>query len=249
MTAEPTRIQTAFGLVRCAGLSAVPVYRVGYKPDPWGWTPWEFADAHGRFTGRWDDPAGIWRTLYVGSSALACYLEVLAVFRADPVASSDMDDIVVDDADDLYPTVTPGQIPREWCAPRLFCSAQLSGWFVVIGHHETLPTLRRQFLSTAKECGFDDLDAGAIRDAKHRRLTQAISAWVYTLATPQGHPVTGIQFGSRHGDELTLLAVYERSASTPSPPEITNHSEPLEITEQDPDLAEAMRILHLTWTT
>lgn len=26
-------------------------------------------------------------------------------------------------------------------------------------------------------------------------------------------------------------------------------SGPLEITEQDPDLAEAMRILHLTWTT
>jgi len=33
---------------------------VGYKPDPWQWTSWEFAGEHGRFTGRWvafDGPA------------------------------------------------------------------------------------------------------------------------------------------------------------------------------------------------
>ncbi|MGH3551965.1 MAG: RES domain-containing protein, partial [Mycobacterium sp.] len=96
---------------------------MGYKPDPWHWTPWEFADEHGRFTGRWDDPAGIWRTLYVGSSALACYLEVLAVFRADPVAARDIDDIAIDDADDLYPTVHAGELPRTWCESRLICSA------------------------------------------------------------------------------------------------------------------------------
>lgn len=31
-----------------------------------------------RFTGRWDDPDGIWRTLYVGASRLVCCLEMLA---------------------------------------------------------------------------------------------------------------------------------------------------------------------------
>jgi hypothetical protein len=101
MPAGAVRIETVFGLVHCSRVDALPVYRVGYKPDPWHWTPWAFADEHGRFTARWDDPAGIWRTLYVGSSALACYLEILAVFRADPVAARDMDDIAVDDADDL----------------------------------------------------------------------------------------------------------------------------------------------------
>jgi hypothetical protein len=247
MPAEAVRIETVFGVVRCCRVDALPVYRVGYKPDPWHWTPWEFANEHGRFTGRWDDPAGVWRTLYVGSSALACYLEVLAVFRADPVAARDLDDIAVDDAADRYPTVRPGELPRAWCESRLICSAELSGCFVLIGHYETLPTLRRQFLPAAKECGLQDLDAAAIRDSSHRGLTQAMSAWVYTLSTPDGEPTTGIQFDSRHGDQLTLWAIYERSASTASPPEITNYSETLDITEQDPDLTEAMRIHHLTW--
>ncbi len=247
MPAEAVRIETAFGLVHCSRVDGLPVYRVGYKPDPWHWTPWEFADEHGRFTGRWDDPAGIWRTLYVGSSALACYLEVLAVFRADPVAARDIDDIAIDDADDLYPTVHAGELPRTWCESRLICSAELSGWFVLVGHYETLPTLRRQFLAMAKECGLQDLDAAAIRDGKHRRLTQAISAWVYTLSILDGEPTTGIQFDSRHGDQLTLWAIYERSASTASPPEITNYREARDITEQDADLTEAMRAHDLMW--
>ena len=247
MPAEPIRIATVFGPVHCSRVDALPVYRVGYKPDPWHWTPWEFADEHGRFTGRWDDPAGIWRTLYrgvVGASLLsrgACSFS-----RADPVAARDMDEITVDDADDLYPTIRAGELPRAWCESRLICSAELSGCFVLIGHYETLPTLRQQFLPTAKECGLPDLDAAAIRDSKHRRLTQAISAWVYTLTTRDGEPTTGIQFNSRHGDQLTLWAIYERSAST-HPPEITNYVEPQGITEHDPDLTEAMRIHHLTW--
>jgi hypothetical protein len=29
----------------------VIVYRVGYAPDPFAWTPWQYAEA-GRFTGR-----------------------------------------------------------------------------------------------------------------------------------------------------------------------------------------------------
>ncbi|MBS9531987.1 RES domain-containing protein [Mycobacterium sp. M1] len=70
-------IQTASGPLRYHHISDTGVYRVGYPVGPWSWTPWEYAD-HGRFDGRWDDPDGIWRTLYVGSSALVCYLEVLA---------------------------------------------------------------------------------------------------------------------------------------------------------------------------
>ena len=34
--------------------------------------------------GRWDDPDGVWRTLYCGTSALACYLEVCAFARPSP---------------------------------------------------------------------------------------------------------------------------------------------------------------------
>jgi hypothetical protein len=41
------------------------VWRVGYRPEPWTWTPWQYAE-NGRFNGRWDDPDGNYRTLYTG---------------------------------------------------------------------------------------------------------------------------------------------------------------------------------------
>jgi len=57
------------------------VWRVGYRPDPWAWTPWQYAGETGCFPGRWDDPRGWFRTIYAGRELLACLLEVLARFR------------------------------------------------------------------------------------------------------------------------------------------------------------------------
>ena len=73
------------------------VWRVGHSPDPWAWTPWQYAHA-GRFGGRWDDPDGRWRTQYAGHSTLACYLEVLAVFQPDPTLAAELDAITEDPA-------------------------------------------------------------------------------------------------------------------------------------------------------
>lgn len=75
-------IATASGALACDDAAGHVVWRVGYVPEPWAWTPWQYA-TDGRFTGRWDDPDGVWRTLYVADTRLACYLEVLAAFRAD----------------------------------------------------------------------------------------------------------------------------------------------------------------------
>lgn len=47
------------------------VWRVGHQQSPWDFTPWEFATA-GRFDGRWDDPDGVWRSLYVAETELGC---------------------------------------------------------------------------------------------------------------------------------------------------------------------------------
>ena len=65
--------------------AAEQVWRVGFKPEPWAWSGWEWAGADGRFHGRWDDRQGNFRTIYAGSTLLACLLEVLAgsgAFRA-----------------------------------------------------------------------------------------------------------------------------------------------------------------------
>ena len=69
----------------------------------------------GRFIGRWDDPAGEWRAIYVGATRVACYLEVLASFRPDPTLEAEMGDIDSDDDADEFPTISPGRLDYGWC--------------------------------------------------------------------------------------------------------------------------------------
>ena len=72
------------------------VWRVAYRPDPWTWVPWQY----GPFTGRFDDAQGQFRVLYTGSTRLACYLEVIAQFRPDPLLLAEMEAITGDPQDD-----------------------------------------------------------------------------------------------------------------------------------------------------
>ncbi|MFD6893621.1 hypothetical protein ACFWB0_03605 [Rhodococcus sp. NPDC060086] len=105
--ADRTSVPTSRGDVCCAQVRGAIAYRVGYPPTSWEWTPWEFA-TDGRFTGRWDDPAGVWRTLYVG------------------------------DDEDEFPTIAPGRVPRSWMSTRVTGSGAISGWFVVPGDAESV---------------------------------------------------------------------------------------------------------------
>lgn len=67
-------LETPQGPISNIERRSTPIYRVGYAPNPWEWTPWQYA-TDGRFAGRWDDPDGVWCTVYCATSALACYLE------------------------------------------------------------------------------------------------------------------------------------------------------------------------------
>jgi hypothetical protein len=236
---------TEFGPVRCASLDREDIHHVGYQPSPWNWAAWEHSQ-RGRFRGRWDDPAGNWRAIYGGTSAIACYFEVLAPFRPDPALATDMDVIDSDDDADAFPTIPPGQLPHDWCEPRLICSGQLSGCFALPGHHETLPTLREQFLPLARDAGLADVDAAAVREGEPRELTQSISAWIYEIVGSGGERISGIQYQSRHGDDLTLWAIYEHGTAE-SPPEVTERAEPRAVSPDDESLVEAMRIHRIAW--
>jgi len=227
-------------------LDDVEVHHVGYTPAPWAWADWEYAKS-GRFQGRWDDPNGHWRAKYVGELPVACYLEVLAPFRPDPELPNDMDAIESNDEDDdTYPTVAPGRLDRSWCDNRLFCTAQLSGDFALPSHQETLPTLREKFLAAARSVDIQDVDAATVRMSTPRELTQAISAWLYEIVGPDGERINGVQYLSRHGDELVLWAIYERGEGD-SPPEVTARLNPAKIAPDDPHLDEAMRIHRIEW--
>ena len=202
--AQPVLLSTPDGSIHGVRLQRRPVHRVGYRPDPWVWTPWTYAGADGRFRGHWEDPHETWRSLYVGSSALARYLAVLARFRTDPRIQREMDEII-DDDDHLYPTAPAGALSRRWCQPRLNACGRLSGLLAVPGHQESLPTLRQRFLGLAESFGLADLESAAIRDGRPRALTQAISAWMDTLQAADETPLSGMKFQSRHGDDLAAV--------------------------------------------
>lgn len=223
------------------------IFRVGHAPTPWEWTPWEYA-TDGRFAGRWDDPEGVWRTLYCGISALACYLEVLAFARPSPQLIAELDDITVDDDDQArYPTLPPGQLPQSWCTPRMLGRGALTGRFALPTHPHSVAALRSIFRPLAIRYGLDDLDAAALRGGRPRGLTQAISGWIYAL-THDGHTaVDGIEFDSRHGDQLRMWALYERATDPTISPriDVLEHSP---IDNADHELGQAVTMLGLEWS-
>jgi hypothetical protein len=245
MAHQPILTTSAGGLA--TSLDPGRVWRVGHRPDPWAWTPWQYAGETGRFSGRWDDPRGSFRTVYAGCELLACLLEVLAPFRPDPLLDEDLAGIDEEHADGAeYPSQRPGVVPATWLEAREASAATLSGVYCAVADKESLPTLRALFLPGALRYGLADLDAGALRLSAPRLLTQEIAAWLYDLHDGSRDLFDGVQFESRHGDGLTLWAVFERDDDLAVSARLTAvHDFPL--TANHPDLLEAFRLHRLTW--
>jgi len=187
-----------------------PVWRVGFKPEPWAWSGWEWAGSDGRFDGRWDDSQGNFRTVYAGSTLLACLLEVLAGFRPDPTLAAGLDSIVEDDEDAaIHSTATAGEISYSWLGPRLAASATLTGRLCAVTAAESIAALLGPFVALAHLLGLHDFDAAALKDARARALTQSVATHLH--ATTE---LEGVTFASRHGDDLALWAVFERAGDS-----------------------------------
>ena len=217
------------------------VWRIGFRPDPWAWSGWEWA-TDGRFPGRWDDLHGNFRTVYGGSSLRACLLEVLAAFRRDARLATELDEIVEDDEDAvLQPTLVSGQVPREWLDARAATSAELTGTYCAVTDSRSIAVLYPHFIGVALSLGLLDLDAAALKDARPRRLTQAISAWLYETTD-----LDGVTFASRHGDDLRLWAIFERPGDPHVSPKLT-HARPEELHHNSDAIKDAFRMLGLTW--
>lgn len=220
------------------------VWRVGFKPEPWAWAGWEWAGADGRFGGRWDDHQGNFRTIYAGSTLLACLLEVLAGFRPDPTLALEVDDIVEDDEDAaMHPTARAGDISYAWLEPRSAASATLTGRFCAVTAAESIAALRPQFVALAHVLKLHDFDAAALKDGRPRVLTQSVATYLH--ATTE---IDGVTFASRHGDDLALWAIFERAAD-PSTSRALKAIEHHALAPESPELQEALRILGLTWST
>ena len=80
----------------------VTVWRVGRFRDPWTWTPREFSGSN-----RWDDAGNVFRTVYVGDTSFACFMEVLAFARPDPTVDGGLSAIVEYEQDDGTRSLDP----------------------------------------------------------------------------------------------------------------------------------------------
>lgn len=218
------------------------VWRVGYRPEPWAWTGYEWSD-NNKFSGRWDDPHGSYfRTMYAGSTLQACLLEVLAAFRSDANVVSGMGDIKEDEEDAAaYPTAPAGEVPRTWLEPRIVTSAELTGKYYAITESQSLSALYPHFIGRALSLGLQDFDAAALKDLRARDLTQAVAFWLYKRAD-----LDGIRYKSRHGDDLDLWAIFEQKWD----PQVSLRLQNIRSEELHHDaiaLRDAFRMLHLAW--
>lgn len=214
------------------------VWRVGFRPQPWAWPPWRFA-TNERFSGRWDDPDGNFRTVYAGDSLLACLLEVLACFRPDPQLVSEMAAITTEDDDE--PLVPAGLLPRSWLEQRCVGTARLVGKFCAVTHSNSIAALRPKFVNCARDLGLEDFDAAALKDARPRELTQRVALYLHTI--PE---LDGVRFSSRHGDDHRLWAIFERPPGQSTAPSL-NSPKTQELSVESPAIAEAFRIHGLSW--
>ncbi|MET3948353.1 hypothetical protein ABIB49_003074 [Arthrobacter sp. UYCu512] len=218
------------------------VWRVGFRPEPWAWSGWEWA-TDGRFPGRWDDLHGNFRTIYAGSSLLACLLEVLAHFRKDARLSMELDEIVEDDEDKvLHPTIAPGQVPREWLEVRAAASAELPGRYCAVTASGSVAALYPHFIGLALSLGLADFDVAALKDARPRRLTQAVASWIYEMTD-----LDGVTFASRHGDDLQLWAIFERPGDPTITPNIQEVTDEGPLQHDSPEISKAFNFLGLQW--
>lgn len=226
------------------------VWRVGFAPDPWAWTPWVYATDAGLFDGRWDDQHGEFRTLYTSATLLGCFLELLAKMRPDNVVQDALDQIDDPDnlaADDQEPP--PGSIGYDWLEGREFGSAMQFGRYCFITHSRTVAAIDKVGLFAEHGIASRDVDVAILKKADDRELTRSIARWVYDLrGDDRAALVDGIEFQSRLGDEIRMWAIFERS-----PDEAGDHSGLITpgphkaVAPDTPELVEAFDRLGLSW--
>jgi len=215
------------------------VWRVAYKPDPWAWVPWEYAP----FNGRFDDARGQFRVLYAGTTRLACFLEVTAQFRPDPVVAAELNVIVGNAEDAPYPVPAIGIVPADWRARRTLGEAQIAGVYLEIGAKESLGWLRWRLASRLIHYGLPDIDGATIRSTVPRAVTQEMSSVVYATTITGGLLPAGIRFESRHGNDVVLHAIYERpSAGDAASSRLLTGRSDQDINPADPELLAAAHI-------
>ncbi len=224
------------------------VWRVGFEPDIWAWTPWRYATDDGLFNGRWDDQLGQFRTLYTSDTLLGCFLEMLAKLQPSTALEAELDDFEDDGSIAHHPEGGSGEVGHSWLNGRMYGDAEQTGRYCFITHSDSLAALKAHYRFDRHDIALVDVDSALLKDARDRVLTRSIAHWVYDLrGEDRTELVDGIEFRSRHGDEIRMWAVFERSDDEQRSSHIDPHSDPHRVTPETDELIEAFRRLGLRW--
>lgn len=217
------------------------VYRVARGPDAFALPSWEYAHtADGTFGGRYDDPLGEYRVLYVCASRTGAFCETLAPLRPRVDLLDAIEAIAA--AEEDAGALAVGAVPSRWLEGRVVGQAGAAGVFAEVGHSRTIASLRAVLGTATAAMGLEELDAATIRLRAPRRLTQLISRLIYEESQADGSPrFAGIAYRSRLGDDLANLAVFERPDAEPSLSAVQSAV----IAPDDEDLAAALGLLGL----
>lgn len=214
-----------------------PVWRVGFRPDPLAWSPWQYTGS-----GRWDDPDDNWRVLYLGS-LMGCLLEVLAPFRPDPAGSLGADPGftgIIDNDPDAPRTRPPGVVPRDWILEREVGRANVSGDYCQVTSARSIAALREHLPAAAQALVEGGVDAAALQSAGERPLTQEVAKRVRAAG------VDGIAYDSRHGNDEHLWAVFEQPGDPDRSPRLSG-CRVFPAAEWELAIADAFELLGLRW--
>ncbi|MFF2772843.1 RES domain-containing protein [Streptomyces bacillaris] len=226
------------------------VWRVGFAPDPWQWTPWEYAKDEGRFNGRWDDQLAQFRTLYTSDTLLGCFLELLAQERPNDTAFAELAEIEDDDnAATRFPDPERGAVGLDWLGDRRYGHGAQDGTYAEVTHTETIAYLVAAGVFDRLGVPPRQVDASLLKDARKRDITRSVARFLYDQHDQNRRPVVdGIAFRSRIGDDIRLWAVFDREDGV-----VSEHVHPDEeihqVTEDSPDLLRAFELLGLHWRT
>lgn len=173
---------------------------------------------------------------------------MLASHRPDETLAADSAHIVEDAEDaEQFPSVAPGELAiNEWLRDRIAGTAHLRGRFVDITAAETVAYLHPQFKPRARTYGLKYFDAAALKSADNRSLTQEVAQTLWARRSSGGANLCdGIQFRSRHGDDLLLWAIFERESDGQISSRLSG-IETLELEADTPELVTAMALLGIT---
>ncbi|UAJ81757.1 RES family NAD+ phosphorylase (plasmid) [Leifsonia sp. ZF2019] len=225
------------------------VWRVGFEPDMWAWTPWQFATDEGLFNGRWDDQLGQFRTLYTSDSLLGCFLELLSKLQPSSTVEAALDDFDDDDGSvGKHPEGGRGEVGLRWLEDRLFGDAEQYGRYCFITHSDSLAALKAGYRFDRHDIAPADVDSAMLKDARDRDLTRSIAHWIYDLRDADRNEfVDGIEFRSRHGDEIRMWAVFERADDAQGSRQIDPQGTPQRVAPDTVELLEAFDRLGLHW--